>query len=212
MDSTDSGRSESSSSLDSDEETRFSEYILSSSGQAALEAENDSILKIYDAINRNKLRSLSKKLHKNNINANNDIIADIETGDKVSNHSKKSVFSDDDSDDEESDDLDVELSSTDSDVEVILAPVFPELLKWISLSKFSKDYFKITIPSSMNEALDYYGIYTLHAPSTFVGTVVRTTIQGIYFSASGITNSIVSLTKWFSLLVSQRRNHGELKL
>ncbi len=206
-----SSSSRSSSSFDSDEEIRFSEYILSSTGKAALEAENCNIIKIYDAICRDKIRNLSKKLNKIKINMNNDIqskYVDLETGDKVIKYSKQDEFNDGD----DSNSIFSDLSSSDSDVEVILAPMFPEWLKWTKLSKFSKEYFKINIPSSMNEVLDYYGIYTLEVPSTFFGSIIRTTIQGIYISATGITNSIVSLTKWLSFLVVQRRNNGELKL
>ena len=214
MDSVDTGsNSNSSSSFDSDEEIRFSEYILSSTGKAALEAENGNILKIYDAIYREKIRNLSKKLNKNKINMNNDIqskYVDLETGNKVIKYSKQDEFNDGDIDD--SDSIYSDLSSSDSDVEVILAPMFPEWLKWTKLSNFSKEYFKINIPSSMNEVLDYYGIYTLEVPSTFAGSIVRTTFQGIYISVTAITNSIVSVTKWLSLLVVQRRNNGELKL
>ena len=214
MDSVDTDSSSiDSRSLDSDEEIRFSEYILSSTGKVAFEAETDNILKIYDEINRKKIRNLSKKLNKHDINLNNDIQSkhvDLETGNKVIKYSKQAEFNDGDI--EDSDSIYSDLSSSDSDVEAILAPIFPKWLKWTALSNFSKEYFKINIPSSMNEVLDYYGLYVLEVPNTFVGSIVQNTIQGIYFSATGITNSIVSITKWLSLLVLQRRNNGELKL
>lgn len=206
----------SSSSLDSDEEIRFSEYILSNSGKAALEAENVNILKIYDKMNKKKLRILSKKLYKNKINTNDDQdqdiqlkYVDLETGDKVIKYPNILKYNDDEIDSVSDDSS---LSSSDSDVEEILAPIFPEWIKWTTLSSFSKVYFKINIPSSMNEILDYYGVYTLEAPSTFFGTIARTAINGVYFSATGITNSIISLTKWISFFVFQRKNRGELKL
>ena len=204
----------SSSSLDSDEEISFSEYILSNSGKAALEAENVNILKIYDKMNKKKLRILRKKLYKNKINTYDDQniqskYVDLETGNKVIKYPNILEYNDDEID-SASDDSN--LSSSDSDVEEILAPIFPEWIKWTTLSNFSKVYFKINIPSSMNEILDYYGVYTLEAPNTFFGTIARTAINGVYFSATGITNSIVSLTKWISFFVFQRKNLGELKL